>query len=97
MEGKSRYSTVAWVILGGSNIFASAPSLSSGTLVTPTRASNIPIRAASCTPVKIVNRDVLPTMGKPIIAVFIKSLTEEPKNRGTEEPYKGTSTSVQVC
>src|ERR1700677_5289903 len=71
MAGKSRYSTVAYVILGGSKIFASASRRASGTLVMPTRASMSPTRVASCTPVRIVNNDVLPTMGRPMIAVFM--------------------------
>ena len=37
----------------------------------PTRASRVPTRADSWTPVRIVNRLVLPTMGRPTIAVFI--------------------------
>ena len=62
---------MACVILGGSKIFASASSRASGTLVMPTRASINPTRVASCTPVRMVNNDVLPTMGRPMIAVFI--------------------------
>src|SRR5213078_3166028 len=73
MDGKSKYSTVACVILGGSNILASSSRRLSGTLVTPTLASINPTRVASCTPVRIVNKDVLPTIGRPIIAVFIQS------------------------
>src|SRR5579884_1534672 len=71
IDGKSRYSTVACVIFGGSKIFASSSRRGSGTRVTPTRVSIEPTRAASCTPVRMVKRDVLPTIGRPIIAVFI--------------------------
>src|SRR3954452_17473268 len=33
-----------------------------------------PTRVASCTPVRIVNNEVLPTMGRPTMAVFIYML-----------------------
>src|SRR5208283_5317237 len=49
----------------------SASSRGSGTFVTPTRASIVPTRVASCTPVKIVNSDVLPVIGRPTMAVLI--------------------------
>src|SRR5271170_3291200 len=67
----STYSTVAWVTFFGSKSLASSSRRASGTLATPTRTAVEPIRASWCAPVRMVNRELLPTMGRPIIAVFI--------------------------
>ena len=40
-------------------------------VATPVRAAVEPMRVSWWTPVRIVNREVLPTMGRPIMAVFI--------------------------
>ena len=37
----------------------------------PVRAAVDPMRVSWCTPVRIVKRDVLPVMGRPMMAVFI--------------------------
>src|SRR5438876_5737262 len=67
----STYSTVACVIFGGSNRRANASTRSSGTRATPVRADVEPILVSWCTPVRMVNNEVLPVMGRPMIAVFI--------------------------
>src|SRR5512136_84819 len=71
MAGKLRYSMVACVMRSGWKTSASASTRGSGTVATPSRASMLPTRACSWRPVSIVNRAVLPTMGRPMIAVFI--------------------------
>src|SRR5215469_4855009 len=38
----------------------------------PVRTAVEPMRLSCATPVRIVNREVLPTIGRPIIAVFIR-------------------------
>src|SRR5690348_4346032 len=84
MDGISAYSTDAEVILGGSKILASSSRRESGTLVTPVRTAVEPMRVSWCTPVRIVNSEVLPVMGNPIMAVFIFSL-----NRLQSVGFKG--------
>src|ERR1035438_91448 len=71
MEGMSTYSTVAWVTFGGSKSRPSSSRRASGTRATPVRTAVDPMRVSDWTPVRIVNREVLPTMGKPMMAVFI--------------------------
>ena len=73
--GISTYSTAACVSLFGSNNLASASRRASGTLATPIRAEVDPMRASWCAPVRMVNKDVLPVMGRPMMAVFIMEVT----------------------
>src|ERR1051326_6519279 len=70
-DGTSTYSTVACVTFGGSKRRPSASRRGSGTRATPVRAAVEPIRVSWCAPVRMVNREVLPVMGKPMMAVFI--------------------------
>ena len=82
--GKSRYSTVACVILGGSNSFGQRVQARVGHLGhADARLQSSRCASSSCTPVRIVNREVLPTMGRPIMAVFIMV---------AKSVYSGTST-----
>src|SRR5579859_6896108 len=67
----STYSTVACVVFFGWNSSASESRRASGTRATPVRAAVDPMRVSWATPVRIVNREVLPVMGRPIMAVFI--------------------------
>src|SRR5262249_50950875 len=71
MAGTSTYSTVAGVIFVGSKTRASSSSRRSGTFAMPTCPSVDPSRVWVATPVRIVNSDVLPTWGRPMMAVFM--------------------------
>src|ERR1700753_1767650 len=73
MAATSTYSTVAYVVFFGEYIADSLSSRSSGTRATPMCASRgfeYP-RSSSLALVRILNREVLPTWGRPIMPVFI--------------------------
>jgi hypothetical protein len=94
IAGMSTYSTEACVTFLGSNSLASSSRRASGTLATPTRAAVEPMRVSWCAPVRIVNNDVLPTMGRPIMAVFIWDGWRPAA--GVDARYRGTSVRLSI-
>ncbi len=83
----STYSTVACVTFLGSKSLASSSRRASGTLATPTCTAVEPMRVSWWAPVRMVNKDVLPTMGRPMMAVFIG---------GWQTGYRGTSVWLRI-
>ena len=70
----SAYSMLAGTTLGGWKSPASASKRLSGTLAIPSWTLVAPIRLSEAVPVKILKRQVLPTCGSPMMAVFMRTL-----------------------
>src|SRR5580693_1351307 len=76
MAPTSTYSTEVCVSFFGLYSAARRSRRSSGTLATPMWASRgLLVCAERCALVRIRNRDVLPTWGRPMMPVFIKALS----------------------
>ena len=67
----SAYSTEAGVTFLGLKISASAARRSSGTFAIPSCTFVAPMRRSDDAPVRILNSDVLPTWGDPMMAVLM--------------------------